>query len=139
MTEDPDGALPAPIFLGNPLAVDDDEYEEVTGDSLVRLHSYDALDDARAAALALVEHGMGASVVAVEVGSPSAAPYELRVLPGELGRAAEVLGLSVPAAPGPEHQGRLPVAWRQVLVIWLIALIVLPVVAGVATYVISTR
>jgi hypothetical protein len=116
--------------LGNPLRVEDDEYELVDEVELVAVARHQSVDEARGTARALVEHGLGATV------APAGEAFEVRVLPAEAGRAAEVLGGEEPADPVlPEGKG--PVPWRSLILIWVAAMIVIPLVAFLATYLIT--
>jgi hypothetical protein len=143
------GAGDSGYVLGDPLSVEDDEYAIVHGPDLVVVAVAGSLADARDRARHLVEHGLGATVA--EVSAPSG--FEVRVLPEEALRAAELLGaasgteaegVTTPAAPAPESGEpveapleRPPVPWKLLLAIWLAAMIVLPAVAFLGTYLVS--
>jgi hypothetical protein len=133
--------------LGNPLRIEDDEYEIVDEVALVAVRWSSSLGDARTTARVLVEHGLGATV-APAPGTGAAEGFEVRVLPDEAGRAADVLGEGEgegedggdgAADPGVEAPERPPVPWRTLAAIWVAAMIVLPLVAGLATYWLATR
>jgi hypothetical protein len=115
-------------------------------------------DEAREVARRLVERGIGASVRPAGPSAPGTGhgpgDVEVRVLPEERGRALAILGgdadepgsLPTPggtqagtaaigsAADGPVRPERLPVPWKSVLAIWLAALVIIPLVAGLAVY-----
>jgi hypothetical protein len=122
--------------LGNPLRVEDDEYEQVDEVELVAVARRDTVEEARSTARALVEHGLGATV------SPAGEAFDVRVLPGEADRAAAVLGAPARAGaaePGgePPGTGRAPVPWRALIVIWVAAMVLIPLIAFLATYLIA--
>jgi hypothetical protein len=118
-------------------------------------------DEAREVARRLVERGIGASLRPAGPAAPgtghSAGDVEVRVLPEERGRALAILGgdagehdSSRPAgdaddgattsgAAGPVRPERLPVPWRSVIAIWIAALVIIPVVAGLAAYFVLSR
>jgi hypothetical protein len=161
----PAGAVPVEA-LGNPLRVEDEEYEVVDEVALVAVRWSSSLDDARTTARLLVEHGLGATVAPAPAPAAPAAPgtggpapdgagvarpgggdadgFEVRVLPDEAARAADVLaeGPGPAAEPGstPGEEPALvkaPVPWKTLVAIWLAAMILLPLVAGLGTYLIS--
>jgi hypothetical protein len=132
--------------LRNPLSVEDDEYEVVHEPSLTAVHLTTSLDDARERARQLVEHGLGATVA--EVGEP--AGFEVRVLPGDVERAAELLGgpPSVETGAGvgePEESGPIPtvaedtapIPWKMLIAIWVAAMIAIPLVAFFGAFLLS--
>jgi hypothetical protein len=133
--------------LRNPLSVEDDEYEVVHEPPLTAVHLTTSLADARERARELVEHGLGATVA--EVAEPVG--FEIRVLPGDAGRAAELLGGAPPAAetgPGageadesgplpPEPEATPPVPWKMLIAIWIAAMIAIPFVAFVGAVLLS--
>ncbi len=127
---------------------DEDDEEEEEGVFTVA-NEYVSEAEANDGARSLVEHGIGAEVSPIPADElpedgPSAG-YQVRVLAHEQIRAQEVLGLIEPEdrpeanpvefVPPPKR----PLAWKQILVIWLIAMIVLPVVAFLLTYEIVQR
>jgi hypothetical protein len=139
--------------------VADDEHDDapveatghvIDGAAMVEVRWASSLDDAHATARRLVEHGFGATVASAPGGG---AGYEVRVLPEEAVRAAEVLdappepdggvgpgpAADEPLAPVPVLTSREPVPWRTVLPIWLAAMILLPLAAAVGTYLIILR
>jgi hypothetical protein len=123
----------------------------IEGAATVEVRWASSLDDAHATARRLVERGFGATVAAAPGGG---AGYEVRVLPEEATRATEVLdrpdddepegtaatGVSdEPPASVPVLTSREPVPWRTVLPIWLAAMILLPLVAALGTYLLLTH
>jgi hypothetical protein len=128
--------------LRNPLSVEDAEYEIVHEPSLTAVHVASSLDEARGRARLLVEHGFGATVA--KVGDPPA--YEVRVLPDDVARAAEVLhegdgGRVAPApgaapdpAPAPATIEDPPIPWKTLIAIWFVAMTVIPLLAFVGAY-----
>jgi hypothetical protein len=137
----PTGALAA---LGNPLRVEDEEYEMVDEVGLVAVRWSSSLDDARATGQRLIEHGLGATVAPAppvppaggEAGAEEIAGFEVRVLPEEAARAADVLdgGSGALAGPRGEPAAKAPVPWRKLVAIWLAAMILLPLAAGIGAY-----
>jgi hypothetical protein len=148
--------------LRNPLSVEDDEYDIVHEAALVGVLTVPSLEAARATARQLVEHGLGATVA--ELGEP--AGYEVRVLPEEATRAHVLLDISEPPGAGPAGDagageageagearpaatagvgagaspavpGKEPVPWKKLALIWVAAMILLPLVAGLATFLLS--
>jgi hypothetical protein len=120
--------------LGNPLRVEDDEYELADEPELVAVARRDALDDARDTARELVEHGLGATV------APVGAAFEVRVLPAEAARAGELLGDGPPTPPDGPVDGppaKPPVPWRVLILIWVAAMVAIPLAAFLATYLIA--
>jgi hypothetical protein len=135
--------------LGNPLSIEDDQYEIVHEAALTTVLVAASLDLARTAARRLVEHGLGATVA--EASPPDG--YEVRVLPEEAARATELLdapdeldepddadgdeGERAPAAsrePATAEVGKVPVPWRRLLLTWVAAMILIPLAAGVIAY-----
>src|SRR5262245_31307182 len=121
--------------------------------------TYDTDDEAREQATLLVEHGIGGIVEAVVVdaepvegdeaeGIETEAPadtddsevvvFELRVLPEQAERAYDALGCEAPAEVRAETAKSTP-PWKTILIIWAIAMVVIPVTAGYLTYVILSR
>jgi hypothetical protein len=133
--------------LGNPLSIEDDQYEIVHEAALTTVLVAASLDLARTAARRLVEHGLGATVA--EASPPDG--YEVRVLPEEAARATELLdapddageddGDGGPAVhreaarePATAEIGKVPVPWRRLLLIWVAAMVLIPVAAGLLAY-----
>ncbi len=71
--------------------------------------------------------------------------FRIEVLPQDLRRAQEALELVDPEArpeanpDEPMELEKAPVPWKRVLLIWLLALIILPLVAFLLTYTVMTR
>ena len=87
---------------------------------------------ARASAGMLVERGIGATVAEVvppadDEEAVAAGPWCVQVLPEDHVRACEVLGLEVPEPDEPEKPPTAP--WKIMLGVWLVAMIVLPLLA----------
>lgn len=106
---------------------------------MARVNTYDNADAANEAARQLVENGIGASVV------DAGWAMELHVVPHEGRRAAEVLGLVeadptiVPISPVGEKPAKPKLELKQVLLLWLVAFITLPLVAGLVSYWLVSR
>jgi hypothetical protein len=120
-------------------------------------------DEAREVARRLVERGIGASVRSAGPPAPGTGhgpgDVEVRVLPEERARALAVLGGEEHEQPrdavapagnstggttltgdGPAARAeRLPVPWKSVIAIWVAALVIIPVVAGLAAYFVLSR
>jgi hypothetical protein len=118
---------------------DQDDHRSGATVPMVALWWSPSEDEARLAARSLVEHGIGAAVAPApsEIGQPG---FEVRVLADEAARAAVLLrddgvidALDVTAT----EPSRARSSWKAVVVIWLVAMMVLPTVAGVATYLLT--
>jgi hypothetical protein len=103
---------------------------------LVTVNHYGSSEEAQAAARVLVEHGLGASITSL----PDDEGHDVRVLPFEEARAAELLGLR-PPTPRPEanpeqplEPQKAPIPWKTVLAVWAVAMVVIPVIAGFLVY-----
>lgn len=94
----------------------------MSSEALQAVTTYAAEDEARDAALRLVERGIGATVVGSGPGV-----WELQVLPGDAQRACELLEVEQPEAPLAPPRSAPP--WRMLVVIWLLALLTLPLLA----------
>lgn len=101
--------------------------EHVSGFEIVSRH--EAEDAARDAAGLLVGRGIGATVAEHEPpeGEADAGRWCVEVLPEDHGRACEVLGLEVPEPEEPEKPPMAP--WKIMALVWLAAMIILPVLA----------
>ena len=123
-----------------------DDDDEVV---LVPVHEFHTEEGARTVGAELVAHGIGAEVQPVPAAElPEDGPqagYRVLVLEHELVRAQEVLGLVEPEdrpAANPEEPMtpvRPKTNWRVVAMVWLAALIILPVVAFFLTYLAVSR
>lgn len=101
---------------------------------LAMVTGHDEEADARAAARRLVEAGIGAEVIAAASrpeGEPPAHAWEVRVLPEDQRRACEHLGVEAPAevVEAEDASARTSPPWKSILLIWLVAMIVIPLLA----------
>lgn len=101
---------------------------------LAKVTGHDDEADARASARRLVEAGIGAEVVAAVTesdGGPPVRAWEVRVLPEDQRRACEHLGVEVPAevVEAEEAAAGTRPPWKSILLIWLVAMIVIPLLA----------
>ena len=105
---------------------------------------YDSVDEAEAAAKALVARGIGAIVRTYGAGNvrpaeaPEAAVAEVVVLGPDLARASEILGFDPPEwTRSLTADGRLQkpqrAPWKTILAIWLVAMILIPGIAFLIT------
>lgn len=134
---------------------DDVTYSESDeAQTYVVMDTLDTEDAARARATQLVEHGIGAVVQAVtlegheepdaaatgdaEVSAPPEVIYEVRVMAEQATRAYEVLGYEVPGGV-PEPPDKTSPPWKTILIIWAVAMVVIPVTAGYLTYLLLSR
>jgi hypothetical protein len=89
-------------------------------------------DEARDAVETLILRGLGAMAAPGRGGEPG---FEVLVVPGETGHAAEILGLPVDETPAPRRGGRRQ--FLSVLAIFGVAIVVLPVVAFFVSFKLS--
>ncbi len=72
-----------------------------------------------------------------------AASFELRVMRHQVVTACEVLDVGLPDETRAEIEEResapKPTPWKRILVIWAIAMIVVPIVSGYLTYLLLSR
>lgn len=94
----------------------------MSSETLQAVTTYAAEDEARDAALRLVERGVGATVASSGPGA-----WELQVLPEEVQRACELLEVEQPEAPLAPRRSGPP--WKTLVLIWLLALLTLPLLA----------
>ncbi|MBI2705064.1 MAG: hypothetical protein HYX32_07210 [Actinobacteria bacterium] len=128
-------------------------FDEAAEEQMVAVLSYPSEQDARERAKLLVENGIGA---VIERGLPPdhvgpepyedpvadrdtdeyAASFELRVMRHQVERACEILGVDPPElaeAEGETSTGGAP-PWKMILIIWAIAIVVIPLAAFLLTY-----
>jgi len=124
---------------------EDDTDVDGTGPMAV-VESYATEEEAVEQARLLVEHGIGASVAEARAGKEPASPnaaFRLEVLPIDVPRAERVLGFVEPDPDyDPADPPRLekgPTPWKALLLIWLAAMIVVPVLAFLFTWQLSSR
>ena len=146
---DEDVLTAEPALLDDaPLGGEVDEWGTQDGAvAFVRIAGFPSKDEANEVARHLVEGGIGATV-ADDPGRAATDPdgrYGVHVLPTERRRAAERLGL-VELEERPEASpvekikvDRGPIPWKVVLPIFAIALVVVPLAAGFATYFFMSR
>lgn len=131
-------------------------------DPMVTIHLFPSERTAQESARTLVEHGVGSEIEpAVPPGVDAAAAadrqdgppprntdeysamFGLRVMRHQVETACAALGLDLPAETVSELEEKAkapkPTPWRRILVIWAIAMIVIPLVAGYLTYLIVQR
>jgi hypothetical protein len=139
------------IEPSEPVAADDDEHDDEheydddgdEAEAMAVVGSYAtesaAMDDART----LIENGIGATVVAARVGrggdgDDSDAAYRVEVLPIDVGRSERVLGLveSDPAydPKNPPKLEKGPTPWKTLLIVWALAMVIVPVLAFLITW-----
>jgi hypothetical protein len=116
-------------------------------EALVTVVSRPSERSANEAARLLVEHGMGAVVERLEPeetgdeGAVRTTGFAVRVLPHQVDRSCDLLGVAVPAevvAAAEEAKEPAP-PWRRIVLIWAIAMITIPVVAGFGAYFLLSR
>jgi len=127
----------------------DDEEDDTDADGtgpMAVVESYATEEEAVEQARLLVEHGIGASVAEARAGKEPASPnaaFRLEVLPIDVPRAERVLGFVEPDPDyDPADPPRLekgPTPWKALLLIWLAAMIVVPVLAFLLTWQLSSR
>ena len=92
---------------------------------------YEAEDRALAAARQLVSSGLGADVaparVALAEGDEPTDAFQLRVVGDDLVRACELLGVDPPALEDDDASTGPP--WKVIIGVWLVAMIVVPLLA----------
>jgi hypothetical protein len=122
---------------------------EAFDEPMVAVRDYPTDADARHVAALLVENGVGAIIEPVPAdelpeGGPSAG-YRVLVLAHEIVRAEEALGLREPTnreLADPEEPMKLPAhkaPWKVFAVIWLVAMITVPLAAFLLTYFFMSR
>jgi hypothetical protein len=130
--------------------MDDDEETE----ALVTVAARPSERTAGDAARQLLERGVAATVAPIlapsEGDTADAAGgkttmvtngFAVQVLPHDVERACELLGVEVPAevlAEQAEEKEPAP-PWKRILVIWAIAMVTIPVAAGFAAYFLLSR
>ena len=116
---------------------------------MVAVRDYPSEPDARHVASLLVENGVGATIEPIPAAElpddgPSAG-YRVLVLPHQLVRAEETLGLrepSVHALADPDEPMKLEkqkAPWKLFAVIWVIAMVTVPLAAFALTYFVMSR
>ncbi len=100
-------------------------------DGLRVLQWYSSADDAQRAAGALVEHGIGAAVER----APDDAQFGVALLPGDLDRGRQILGLPEENPAEADGDAQLRNSMRTVLIPVLLAAAVLVVVPLVAFFI----
>ena len=118
---------------------------------MIVVASYPTEADAREKAKLLVENGIGSMI---DRGLPSdhaspepyddpvkdrdtdeyAAAFELKVMRHQVERACELLGVEVPELPGEAEPEPAKTPWKMILILWAVALVVIPVAAFFVTY-----
>jgi hypothetical protein len=144
----------------------DDEELEFDEQPFEVVETYASESEANVDARALVERGIGATVAPIPADELAAGDvgdgrdggdggdletavatrtFRIEVLPHDLARAQEALELVEPEErpeANPEETMVLekgPVPWKRVLLIWLAAMIVLPLVAFLLTFAVVSR
>ena len=124
---------------------DFDDDDEGGGNQLVTVLARPSERSAEDAARSLVEHGLGAVVevnAAPSDEGPRVGGFAVRVMPHEVERACEVLGVEVPsdvaAALHADDKEPTP-PWKRILLLWVIAMLTIPLFAGLAAYWLFSR
>ena len=113
--------------------------DDAQEDELVAVALYDDLDDAEQAATALVARGIGGVVQRrgtdfTDPDVPDSVTCRVAVLAADHVRAAEILGFAEPATPLATEAVKPELPLGRVLLIFLIAMIVIPGLAFLLSY-----
>lgn len=127
-------------------------------DEMVTITAFPSERTAREKAKELVEHGVGAIIarglpeehndpepyedpVAHRNTDEYVASFELRVMRHQVTTACEVLDLEVPVETQAElvEERKESAPWKRILLIWAVAMVVIPVAAGLLSYYILSR
>lgn len=128
-------------------------------DEMVTITSFPSERMVREAAKTLVERGVGAVIargVPEETGQAPepadgmvthrntdeyVATFELKVMHHQVATACEVLNLELPPETVAElaEAAKAPTPWKRILIIWAIAMLVIPVAAGFVSFWLVSR
>ena len=117
------------------------------GGQMVELSRHPSAADAQGRAVTLLEAGIGAEVVAILPEAGAGEGWAVQVVRVDLARAAELTGQEGDAVPATtvdaadpnaasslDADAKEPVPWKRIVLLFVIAMIVLPLLAFFITY-----